>query len=356
MRRVFEHWLEKYFSDPQAILLIVLMLGFSLTLVYFGNTLLPVFVSIGCAYLLQGWINTLEKKFKLSHTLSYILVFTIFLSIFVTSLVLLVPLLWRQLVALITEFPGLVQSTKKLLMQLIDDNNFFLNSQHVEAIGNAIISEAQSLGKRLFSISLSSITGIISWALYLVLVPFLVFFLLKDKSLLVNWVKNLLPQQHDLFSKLWSEMDVQMGNYIRGKATEIVVVGVANYAIFWALGLHYPVLLSCLVGLSVVIPYVGATVITIPVLLIAYLQWGLIGGISGKFAMLALSYGIVQFLDGNILVPLLFSEAVNLHPIAIIVAILLFGSLGGVWGIFFAIPLATFIKAVLNAWPTYKNP
>jgi putative permease len=68
-----------------------------------------------------------------------------------------------------------------------------------------------------------------------------------------------------------------------------------------------------------------------------------------------LAYGIVQALDGNVLVPLLFSEAVNLHPVAIIVAVLVFGGLWGLWGVFFAIPLATLVKAVLNAWPTAQK-
>ena len=64
-----------------------------------------------------------------------------------------------------------------------------------------------------------------------------------------------------------------------------------------------------------------------------------------------IAYAVIQALDGNLLVPLLFSEVVNLHPVAIILAILFFGGLWGFWGIFFAIPLATFVKAVLNAWP-----
>jgi putative permease len=78
-------------------------------------------------------------------------------------------------------------------------------------------------------------------------------------------------------------------------------------------------------------------------------------GWSGDFALVMVIYGVIQFIDGNILVPLLFSEAVNLHPVAIITAILLFGGLWGLWGVFFAIPLATLIKAVINAWPRQSD-
>ena len=92
-------------------------------------------------------------------------------------------------------------------------------------------------------------------------------------------------------------------------------------------------------------------VVTIPVVVIAFLQWG--GG--SEFILLICLYGIIQIIDGNVLVPLLFGEAVNLHPVAIIMSILIFGGLWGFWGVFFAIPLATLIKAVYNAWPKHEH-
>ena len=95
------------------------------------------------------------------------------------------------------------------------------------------------------------------------------------------------------------------------------------------------------------IPYIGATLVTIPIALVGYVQWGL----GTDFYTLIVAYLILQALDGNVLVPLLFSEAVNLHPVAIIVAVLVFGGLWGFWGVFFAIPLATLLKAIMNAWP-----
>jgi putative permease len=88
-------------------------------------------------------------------------------------------------------------------------------------------------------------------------------------------------------------------------------------------------------------------VVTIPVMAVAWFQWGW----TSDFLYLAITYLVIQAIDGNVLVPLLFSEVVNLHPVAIIVAILVFGGLWGFWGVFFAIPLGTLVKAVLTAWP-----
>ena len=106
-------------------------------------------------------------------------------------------------------------------------------------------------------------------------------------------------------------------------------------------------LLAVVVGLSVIIPYIGATVVTFPVLLVGWFQWGW----GGEFITLTVAYLVIQALDGNVLVPLLFGEVVSLHPIAIIVAILVFGGLWGFWGVFFAIPLATLVNAIMRAWP-----
>ena len=107
-------------------------------------------------------------------------------------------------------------------------------------------------------------------------------------------------------------------------------------------------LLGLLVGLSVIVPYIGATLVTVPVVMVGFFQWGL----STEFYLMFAVYMVIQILDGNVLVPWLFSEAVNLHPVAIIVAVLFFGGVWGLWGVFFAIPLATLIKAIINAWPS----
>jgi putative permease len=87
-------------------------------------------------------------------------------------------------------------------------------------------------------------------------------------------------------------------------------------------------------------------VVTIPVAMVALFQFG----VSSEFWYIMLVYMIIQALDGNLIVPVLFSEAVSLHPLYIIIAVLVFGGMWGLWGVFFAIPLATLVKAVMTAW------
>ena len=117
--------------------------------------------------------------------------------------------------------------------------------------------------------------------------------------------------------------------------------------LFSLLGLNYALLLGFLCGISVIIPYVGAIVVTVPIIFVAFFQWGT----SVLFWYVLVAHILIQVIDGNVVVPILFSDAVNLHPIAILISILFFGTIWGLWGVFFAIPLAVLFNTLLNIWP-----
>lgn len=103
----------------------------------------------------------------------------------------------------------------------------------------------------------------------------LVFFLLKDKQEMLRMASGILPRNRKLANKVWEEMNQQISNYIRGKVLEIVIVGTVSYITFAILDLRYSVLLAVAVGLSVLIPYIGAAAVTVPVAIVALFQWGL---------------------------------------------------------------------------------
>jgi putative permease len=212
-------------------------------------------------------------------------------------------------------------------------------------------SELTGLGQRVLSLSVASVRGLV-WALvYILLIPMMVFFCLKDKDRLLNWVTGFLPEDRVLASEVWHEVNQQIGNYVRGKFWEILIVWAASYLTFAVLGLKYAMLVSLFVGLSVLVPYIGAIAMILPIAWIAYFQWGL----DSHFVYAVIAYVLIQILDGNVLVTLLFSEVVNLHPIAIVAAVLVFGGLWGFWGVFFAIPLATLVQAVLKSWAQHRK-
>jgi putative permease len=179
----------------------------------------------------------------------------------------------------------------------------------------------------------------------------MVFFMLKDSEKLLNWFETWLPEKRPVMAQIWHEMNDQLGNYIRGKALQMLIMGTATFIVFALLGLNYALLLAVLIGVSVIVPFLGATVVVIPIFLVAFFQWGF----GSELGQVMLAYFILHIIDGNLLVPLIFSETVNLHPIAILSAVLIFGGIWGFWGVFFAIPLATFIKAIIRAWPVSEH-
>ncbi len=349
--QVITAWFKRYFSDPQIIFLTLFLLFFFGIIITMGHMLAPVLASLVIAYLLEGVVGMLERR-ALPRLLSVIIVFILFMLFVALVLLGLLPLLSRQVTEFVQQLPAMISMGQQALMQLPERYPDIIPQDQVDQILRQIRNEIASYGQLAVSWSLSSVVGVITLVVYLILMPLLVFFFLKDKKLIIDWMVGHLPKHRKFAGTVWKDVDRQIANYVRGKFWEIIIVWAASLVTFTLLGLNYALLLAVMVGLSVIIPYIGAAVVTIPVLFVAWFQWGW----GSDFAWLAVAYFVIQALDGNVLVPLLFSEVVDLHPVAIIVAILVFGGLWGFWGVFFAIPLATLVQAVLEAWPSNAQP
>ncbi len=345
MIKFISEWYQRHFSDPQvALLALLLLFGFAIVM-FAGHVLAPLIAALVFAYILDGAVVRLTRL-GLPHVLSVTIVFVAFMTLVLAVLVWLMPLLIKQAGQFFSEMPQMLERGQLLLLQLPERYPSLVSEEDIVSIINQVRSEVGSMGQTVVSVSVSSVMNIITILVYLVLVPVLIFFLLKDKYQLFRWAATFLPKDRHLAMRFWMEMNAKIAGYTRGKLAEIMIVWGVTYITFLALGLNYSLLLSFLVGLSVIIPYVGAAIATVPIALIAYFQWGF----GNQFLYVLIAYTVIQFLDGNVLVPLLFSEMVNLHPIAIIASVLVFGELWGLWGVFFAIPLATVVQVVLNVW------
>ncbi|WP_376691565.1 AI-2E family transporter [Wenzhouxiangella sp. EGI_FJ10409] len=373
------NWFRRHFSDPQVVILALFLALGVLTVALFGQMLGPVLASLVLAYLLEGGVLRLERL-GAPRLLAVIGVFTGFMAALVYLLFGLVPMLTRQLAAIVRDLPSYVAMAQDWVAKLPDRYPQLVAPTapegETETVANdagelvaeegqrelALISQEQlsrwldNIGSELVNygatlVSFSGVMSAVNLLIFLVLMPVLVFFFLKDKHQLVAWVSQYLPRDRDLVTRVWQEVDAQIGNYIRGKVLEILIVWVVTYAVFSVLNMPFVMLLSMLVGFSVIIPYIGAAVVTVPVALVALVAFGPTAG----FWYVLIAYTVIQALDGNVLVPILFSEVVSLHPVAIITAVLIFGGIWGFWGVFFAIPLATLVNAVLRAWPRLRD-
>ena len=344
--KMITDWFRYQFNNPQVVFLTLFLVLLFVVVVLMGNMLAPLLAAVVIAYLLEGLVGVLEKT-RLPRLIAVLVVYFAFLLFVVLILFGLLPLLSQQATQFVQQIPSMLNVGQDVLLKLPESYPEIVSAEQIGEIMVLIRTELTSWGQKLLSVSLASVMGLITILIYLILMPILIFFMMKDKEALVAWVARFAPSEHQLVGQVWSEVDRQIGNYVRGKFWEIVIVWFACVVTFSVLGLQYTMLLAVLVGLSVLIPFVGAAVVTIPVVFVAWFQWGF----TGDFFVLVSAYLIIQALDGNLLVPMLFSEVNNLHPVAIIAAVLIFGGLWGVLGVFFAIPLATLVHAVINAWP-----
>lgn len=340
------NWFVKHFSDPEALALFFTLLFGFLLIEFFGQYLLPVAISVVVAYLFASPVQWL-KRWHFPHWLAVTVVYLFFLSLFLFVLFGLLPLMWEQLIGMIHEFPRAVTKGQAWMTDFARHYPNFFPANPLDNVATYLQDQSARIGRFILSFSLSSIIGVIEIILYFILVPLLVFFFLKDGNAISHWLNRFLPERRGLIRIVWDTMNQKVGAYMRGRVIEIFIVSVLAVVVFAALGLQYAFLLGVLLGLSVIVPYIGAVIVTVPIAIVGLMQWGF----SLHFTYLMIVYAVIITLDGNLLVPLLFSGAMDLHPIVIILFVLVFGGIWGFWGVFFAIPLTTLIKTVLTVWP-----
>lgn len=347
MLEEFNKVFKKIFSNEETIIFSFALLIFFIVISFFGSVLTPFIISIIVAYLLVGMQKKIQS-YNISEKVSLVITFSIFIVTGAALVIWLVPLLYTQLQAFVLDVPNLINNFRDFISELPSKFPDLVSSDQITIFFQAVSEEISAIAQNIVKTSISSIQSAITVLLYIILFPILVYFFLFDRKNIIDGCLKVIPGRRKMFTSIWAEMDIQLSNYVRGKTIEIFIVGIAAAIIFSSLGLRYSALLSVLVGLSVIIPYVGAFLVTIPVVVIGLLQFGL----STQFTILISLYLLLQALDGNLLVPIIFSETVKLHPVIIILAVFIFGSMFGFWGVFFSIPIATFIKAVWNAWPS----
>ena len=336
---------KNYFYEEEQFAALFILIIFAVLLYFIGSTITPVFVSILVAYLLNGVMNFFEEK-NYTKKVSFYFTFTIFLAFYLFVLLSL-PYVTGQIASLINELPAIVAFVENLFDDLIIRYPNFFTTEQVEEIFASSASLIPSIAEQVLIQLNTSFSAIMNALIFLILTPILVFFFLKDKSEMLSYLTYFLPKKRSLLSKIWSDLNIQLFGYVRGKALEMLIVASITSLAFLLLEVNYSVILGILVGMSVLIPLFGAILVTIPVVAIGLFQWGL----DTSFFIFLFVYFMIQILDGNVLFPLLMGNEVNLHPVLIILSILVFGGIWGFWGLLLAVPIATLIRAVFKVWP-----
>lgn len=342
---IIAQWVHRYFSNEESIVLSFILIFTALSIGVIGHLLFPLLLGVVIAYLLHGVVKSIKPI--LGKKVAFWSVYGLFLSAFLSLLLLLIPVLGDQLTLLLNELPEMVQPLLLPMQHLPKQYQQYFAQEHIQQMMQQSFSHLPLIIKSAISASIESISTVFGFLIGLILFPLIVFFLLYEPKVIFQWMHRFLPKKHENLSLIWQKIDEQLSNYIRGKFLEAILVGTITYIGFWFFSLKYAALLGFLVGISVFIPYIGCIVVSVPVIMVSLFQWGL----QETFWWNTIVYTVIQGLDASLLVPLIFSGTMNLHPIAIISAILFFGGLWGMWGMFFAIPLAAVVHILINDWP-----
>ncbi|RMF88150.1 MAG: AI-2E family transporter [Nitrospirae bacterium] len=337
--------------DPQVLALLGVLAVCAVLVVGFADAIAPFLAAAVIAYVLERMIRALERL-GLPRWAAFAALYLAFFLLLLWGFFWLLPAVVGQLKALVADLPRIVAAAQHTLEQRLEETRRLVGAGYVEEVTRRLSEQLREAAQGAVTAAIQGIPGLVTLLVYLVLVTFLVFFFLKDKERILDWICRFWPRDRALLNRVLRDVDAQMGRYVTGKLWEVAIVTVATEVAFGLLGLHYAFLLALLTGVSVLVPYIGAAAVALPVAVLAFAQWGF----TWDAGWVLLAYGAIQLVDGNLLAPLIVGEAVHLHPTAIILAVLVFGSAWGVWGAFFAVPLAVVVKSVLDALPLGREP
>lgn len=256
MIQVLRRWYERHFTDPQVVILaFLLLIGFLLVIVA-GRILAPLLASLIIAYLLDGAVAKLTRL-RMPRLFAVILVMLGFIALVTAALFGLVPLMSQQVTQLARELPMMISQGQALLLQLPERYPQIISEEQVFELMTAIRAEAALFGQQLVKFSLASAQHLVTVVIYLIVVPLMVFFMLKDRDKILAWFMGFMPRDRRLAGQVWNEVNLKIASYVRGKFIEILLVWAVSFITFHWFGLQYAVLLSFMVGISVIVPYIG---------------------------------------------------------------------------------------------------
>ncbi len=334
---------QRRIREPRIWFLALLGLGSLILLLWFSRALVPLFGAMVVGYLLDPLVVGLEKR-KVPHLLAIVLV--MLGSILLVGLILfaIIPTLVEQINALANEVPDLIAQAEQWVADLQTRMPEAFSGAPLQRFLERLSVTLENLLGNLITWLLALAGGTLEGVVYAIIIAFIVFFLLKDKDEIWAYIVKTLPFLKDrTVQDVLADIDRHMGMFLKGKFIVVFLLFLSSTLVFWLIRLDFFLLLGILTGLSTLVPWVGAFVVGIVVVAVGLLQWGL-GGALWTLCV----YLVVQIVDANLMTPVIIGRETHIHPIGIVAAILICGSLWGFWGVVFAVPAAVVVKSMME--------
>ena len=334
------------------ILLIVILLGIAIYLyteisyiftpinAIVSSIITPIIVAYVFYYMLNPLVNFFEKK--MSRFIASLLAIFVGIITILIVIVGVVPIIVEQTQNLITALPRYIEVVKGYLEEYSDNAyvqvvvEYVNNNLNVSKISEKLVSIATSIAQGVVS-SISSTASV------LVTMPFVLFFLLKDASHFNKFVISLLPKKLEKpVAETIDEIDDKVGSYIQGQMLVSLCIGVMLFIGYNIIGLHYAFSLATIAAFLSIVPYLGPVIAITPAMLVAAsTSWVMV-------VKILVVWGIVQFLEGNIISPNIMGRSMNMHPLTVIFVILIGVNIAGVVGAILGIPVYSILKVLVG--------
>lgn len=327
---------------PRSIIFIIIAICLVVFFSIISNILLPFVVGIILAYFLDPAADKLEKRgfSRGKATLLILMLFIIFISLFSYTIG---PILYRQLVALVTQIPSYIRTFNAFVTPYLDNiyGKFGYEDGAAQSMVLKEISEyALTVSKNIFSNLWSSSIAVINLFALIVITPIVTFYLLRDWDIMLDKLSAYIPKKYKTETiEQFSSIDNVLSAYIRGQTNVCLILG-AFYAVgLSVVGLDFGFLIGFLTGVFTFVPYFGVFVGMFIGVVLSLLQFD-----TYLPTLLVLGVFILgQFIEGNFITPKLVGEKVGVHPVLIIFSLLAGGTLFGFVGVLFAIPAIAII-------------
>jgi predicted PurR-regulated permease PerM len=334
------------------LIIILIVLTSSVFIIYqIKNVLTPFLISIILAYFLHPLVDKMQSYYKIPRSLSTLLILLLFFSIVFGLLIVTLPLIYNQSLQLLENIPKYTKVLNEEIYPKITSN---LNNFGFHFDNNLVdLLEKQSANfkfgeilKEIFTNAISSSVTIINIFSLIFIMPILVFYLLKDWDRLIKNVNNNLPQKISKPIRILAKnIDKTLSGFIRGQIHVCLLLGFIYATLLSFAGLDYGLLIGLLTGIFSFIPFIGMLCGITVAIIVALFQWGFdwqnIGLISGIFI-----FG--QIIESNFLTPNLIGNKIGLHPVWIIFGLFFFGTLFGIFGVIFAVPLTAMCAEIIK--------
>lgn len=304
----------------------------------------PLFIGLIIAWLFNPMVNKLQKK-GIKRGLGSAIVYVVFIGLIVLIISLIIPMITDQLNDFVKTIPSVFDSIKNWIggiLSKIGDNGNFDSVAFKNDLFNKIETYATSLTQGLPAASIGFIKSLFSGLSTFGVGLIIGFFLLVSFDSVNNLLSFLPPKFKKDTKALGDEIDGSLRKYVQGTLILSTLVFVASSLGFWICDLKSPLLFGLFCGITNVIPFVGPYIGGAPAVIVGLSQGPLVG--IGALVVIF----VVQFIEGNLLQPIVMSKTMKLHPVTIMLGLLVFGHFWGIIGMVIATPIVAIIKIVWN--------